>query len=136
MFSITPVRGPQQLLKTITRSATPVRGPQRPLKASTRLAPPVQALQRLSKASTCLEPPVQGLQRLSKASTTVAQKRAHGQGTLLRAQWADICNITVFYHKKAPMFTLSQPTTGYTRPVQAYRTHSKLRPLRLQARPY
>ena len=27
--------------------------------------------------------------------------------------WADICNISAFYHEKAPMFTLSQPTTGY-----------------------
>ena len=36
--------------------------------------------------------------------------------------WVDICNIAAFYHEKAPMFTSSQPTTGYctqhTRPVQ------------------
>ena len=31
--------------------------------------------------------------------------------------WADICNIAAFYHKKATMFTLSQPTTGYCTPT-------------------
>ena len=31
--------------------------------------------------------------------------------------WADICNIAVFYHVKAPKFTLSQPTTGYCKPT-------------------
>ena len=49
--------------------------------------------------------------------TVVSRKRAHGRCTLLCAQtgrWADICNILAFsYHEKAPMFTLSQPTTGY-----------------------
>ena len=29
----------------------------------------------------------------------------------------DICNIAAFYHKYAPMFTLSQPTTGYCTPT-------------------
>ena len=28
------------------------------------------------------------------------------------AGWADICNIVAFYNEIAPMFTLSQPTTG------------------------
>ena len=48
--------------------------------------------------------------------TVVSWKRAHGRCTLLCAQtggWADICNIAAFYHEKAPMLTLSQPTTGY-----------------------
>ena len=47
-------------------------------------------------------------------------KKAHGRCTLLRAQTGgrgDICNITAFYHKKAPMFTVSQPTTGYCTPT-------------------
>ena len=45
----------------------------------------------------------------------VSRKRAHGRYTLLCAQtggWVDICNIAVFYHEKAPMFTLSQSKTG------------------------
>ena len=45
--------------------------------------------------------------------TLVSRKRAHGRYTLLCAQtgvWADICNIAAFYHKKVPMFALSQPT--------------------------
>jgi len=29
----------------------------------------------------------------------------------------DICNIAAFYHEKAPMFTLSQPTTEYCTPT-------------------
>ena len=61
--------------------------------------------------------------------TVVSRKRAHGRCTLLCAQtrgWADICNIAgniygniaaTFYHEKAPMFTLSQPTTGYCTPT-------------------
>ena len=54
------------------------------------------------------------------SSTIVARKRAHGRCTLLRAQtggWADIRNIAAFYQKKAPMFTFSQPTTGYCKPT-------------------
>ena len=52
--------------------------------------------------------------------TAVSRKRAHGRCTLLCAQtgrWADICDITAFYHENAPMFTLSQPTTGYCTPT-------------------
>ena len=48
----------------------------------------------------------------------VSRKRAHGRYTLLCAQtrgWADICNITAFYHEKTAMFTSSQPSTGYCR---------------------
>ena len=43
-----------------------------------------------------------------------------GRYTLLCAQtgsWANICSIAAFYHKKAPIFTLSQPTTGYCIPT-------------------
>ena len=50
----------------------------------------------------------------------VLRKRTHGRCTLLRAQtggWANICNIAAFYHEKAPIFTLSQPTTGYCKPT-------------------
>ena len=50
-----------------------------------------------------------------KVCTVGSRKRAHGRCTLLCTQtrgWADICNIAAFYHEIAPMFTLSQPTTG------------------------
>ena len=54
--------------------------------------------------------------------TVVSQKRAHGRYTLLCAQtggWADICNITTL-QRKAPMFTLSQPTAGYCTPTHTH----------------
>ena len=57
--------------------------------------------------------------------TVVSRKRAHGWYTLLCAQtgeWADIWNITAFYHEKVPLFTLSQPTTGYCTPTHPLST--------------
>ena len=47
--------------------------------------------------------------------TVVSWKRAHGRCTLLCAQTGGYLYIAAFYHKKAPMFTSSQPTTGYNR---------------------
>ena len=48
-----------------------------------------------------LQSPLATRLELSLSLTTVSQKRVHGRYTLL------------FYHEKAPMFTSSQPTTGY-----------------------
>ena len=64
------------------------------------------------RTRTAVEQQCQGYHSLAK--------RGHGRYTLLCAQkrvWADICNIAAFYHKKAPMLTLSQPTTGYCTPT-------------------
>ena len=70
--------------------------------------------------STIRSSEVSASRSLKCISTVVSQKRAQGRYTLLCAQtrgWADICNIAAFYHEKAPMFTLSQPTTGYCTPT-------------------
>ena len=51
--------------------------------------------------------------------TIVSEKGPMGGGHyfVLRQGWTDICNMAAFYHEKAPMFTLSQPTTGYCTPT-------------------
>ena len=45
--------------------------------------------------------------------SSLAKKGPWAVHIILCAQtrgWVDICNIAAFYHEKAPMFTLSQPT--------------------------